>query len=85
MGQKNRAFLVVLFFVSFLAMTPSEVCCSRSIGLAAITVIEHTRDRLLNDVAVERSSNTAKSPPFDPSSESKRRVRGGSDPIHNRS
>ncbi|PKI75464.1 hypothetical protein CRG98_004134 [Punica granatum] len=90
-----RRALLLLIFIGILAMRLGDVSAVRSIGLAGLQEVrnvarESTR-RVLQKAgsSVERMSTGQPSPSpkgkFDPYTSSKRRVRGGSDPIHNRS
>lgn len=76
--------LLVLFCVGFLSIQPEIVSASRNIDLALRSF------RILRGVALEEEEMAFKIAPspamsFDPNQSEKRKVKGGSDPIHNRS
>ncbi|XP_018817661.1 CLAVATA3/ESR (CLE)-related protein 45 [Juglans regia] len=89
----HRVF-ILLICIGFLAVQPDKVSGLRSIGLALKQGQEDCElmaqnHRVLKVVAMEQI-NTGKTTAhvnkkFDPNESSKRRVRRGSDPIHNRS
>ncbi|KAL1553486.1 hypothetical protein AAHA92_14156 [Salvia divinorum] len=79
-----RVAILVFFCVGLLSIQPETVSATRSIGLD----LRGGGGRLL--LALEEAEmpfNIAPSPAmaFDPNQSEKRTVRGGSDPIHNRS
>ncbi|XVE91493.1 hypothetical protein REPUB_Repub01dG0014900 [Reevesia pubescens] len=90
-----QRMLIFLIFFGLLAVQPDKVCGLRSIDF----VFRHSEDqengiatrnqRMLKAVDMKGMS-TEKKPvavnnKFDPNQSSKRRVRRGSDPIHNKS
>jgi hypothetical protein len=89
----HRAF-ILLICIGFLAVQPDKVSGMRRIDLAPIQGQEvrgamTQNRRILKDVAMEGMNTEKKSAhvnkKFDPNESSKRSVRKGSDPIHNRS
>ncbi|KAF8399478.1 hypothetical protein HHK36_015344 [Tetracentron sinense] len=84
--------LILLICFGFLAVQPEKVSGLRSIDLVLRWDKEHglvpKHARILKAVAMEELNTEKKSAPspptFDPNRSSKRRVRRGSDPIHNR-
>ncbi|XVF43117.1 hypothetical protein PTKIN_Ptkin02bG0014800 [Pterospermum kingtungense] len=78
--------LIFLIFFGLLAVQPDRVHGLRSIDLV---LRHHHQQRVLMAVDVKGMSTEVKPAPvnssFDPNQSSKRRVRRGSDPIHNRS
>lgn len=92
-SSADRALILVIC-IGFLAFRPDKVSGLRSIDLAikqgqeALGIMSQSR-RVLKAVAME-GMNTEKKSAYvnkksDPNQSSKRRVRRGSDPIHNRS
>ncbi|KAA0032271.1 CLAVATA3/ESR (CLE)-related protein 45 [Cucumis melo var. makuwa] len=81
----HRVLIVLLMCVALLAVKPEQACALRSIDLA----LRPSRHILVEDSRVEELNMKRNSLPqnnkFDPNRSSKRRVRRGSDPIHNRS
>lgn len=83
--------LIFLIIIGVFAVQPDNVCGLRSIGL----VFRHSQERVLKAVDMKGMSTEQKLPAaaaeavnntnIDPNQSSKRRVRRGSDPIHNRS
>ncbi|PIN17162.1 hypothetical protein CDL12_10184 [Handroanthus impetiginosus] len=88
----HRAFLIFIC-IGLLAFHPREVCGARNAGFVLRRGIEDQtmmikNQRMLKGVDTN-NLNTDKKPaaiskPFDPNQSSKRKVRRGSDPIHNR-
>ncbi|KGN61380.1 hypothetical protein Csa_006322 [Cucumis sativus] len=87
MGFSIHRVLIVLLMcvVALLAVKTDQACALRSIDLA----LRPSRHILVEDSTVEELNMKRNSQPrnnkFDPNRSSKRRVRRGSDPIHNRS
>ncbi|KAF3431462.1 hypothetical protein FNV43_RR26193 [Rhamnella rubrinervis] len=89
--------VIVLICIGFLAVQPNEVSCLTSVGIALRdTKQEHgilppQNQRMLKAVDMEemntmkKKNSTALNDKFDPNQSSKRKVRRGADPIHNRS
>ena len=82
----HRVLVVLLMcVVALLAVQPDQACALRSIDLA----LRSSRHILVEDSRVEEKNMKRNSLPrnskFDPNQSSKRRVRRGSDPIHNKS
>ncbi|KAK1284116.1 hypothetical protein QJS10_CPB21g00656 [Acorus calamus] len=79
----SHRLVVILVCIGCLAIQPDQVS-----GLRGIDFVLHDA-RILRDIATEdlnTMKNLAPAPlTFDPNQSSKRRVRRGSDPIHNRS
>ncbi|KAL0416616.1 UNVERIFIED_CONTAM: hypothetical protein Slati_3493500 [Sesamum latifolium] len=81
-----RIILLAVFVVGLLSVQPTDVSASRSIDLA----VRHSRvlkagAGALQDLNVPRDIAPSPATTFDPMTESqKRRVRRGSDPIHNK-
>ncbi|CAL9123886.1 unnamed protein product [Musa textilis] len=96
MGSYTRRLLllaVLLCVVLLSSWKPEPVCGLRNVGLVLGRNEEQTAvaksERLLASVDAAVDIDASKKPaagpsPFDPYSASKRRVRRGSDPIHNR-
>lgn len=93
MGPLVCRGVILLVCMGVLALQPDEVAGLRSIGLALkwdkvqLPFLEHLR--VLEAVAVEDTHTKLSLAPapsimFDPNQSNKRRVRKGSDPIHNR-
>jgi Sec-independent protein translocase protein TatA len=87
MVLSSHRVLILVICIGLLVFQPSEVSGLRNIGVALRQNQEH--HRILKAVAMEEmntgnknSTNANKN--FDPNQSSKRRVRRGSDPIHNR-
>lgn len=88
----QRTFIFVIL-VGSLAVKPSQVSGLTSIELLARQAQEDrhiatSSRRLLKDTSTELmtgKTSASKAASFDPNQSSKRQVRGGSDPIHNRS
>lgn len=86
----QRVF-IFLIIIGVFAVQPDNVCGLRNIGL----VFRHSQERVLKAVDMKGMSTEQKLPAaaaeavnntnIDPNQSSKRRVRRGSDPIHNRS
>ncbi|CAK9325989.1 unnamed protein product, partial [Citrullus colocynthis] len=80
----HRVLVVLMCVVALLAVKPDQACASRRIDLA----LRPSRHILVEDSRVEEMNMKRNSLPrnnkFDPNRSSKRRVRRGSDPIHNR-
>ncbi|KAK9935150.1 hypothetical protein M0R45_022262 [Rubus argutus] len=87
MVLSSHRVLILVICIGLLVFQPSEVSGLRNIGVVLRQNQEH--HRILKAVAMEEmntgnknSANANKN--FDPNHSSKRRVRRGSDPIHNR-
>ncbi|KAM7269225.1 hypothetical protein ACFE04_024722 [Oxalis oulophora] len=80
-----RRVLIVLFCIGLLAIQLDRARASRNSHL----VINTRNERILTQVSTERMNREKKSAPaqekFDPNQSSKRKVRKGPDPIHNKS
>ncbi|CAK7326083.1 unnamed protein product [Dovyalis caffra] len=93
MAFSAHRVLILLICIGFIAVQPDKVYGLSSVELVfrhnqkAQGTVPHSQ-RILKDVSMQ-GMNTKKSAhankTFDPSQSSKRRVRRGSDPIHNRS
>lgn len=84
--SSHRVFILAIC-IGLLIFQPSEVSGLRSIGVARRPNQEH--HRILKAVVTEemntgKKNSTSTNKSFDPNQSSKRRVRRGSDPIHNR-
>lgn len=88
----HRTFILLLC-IGYLAVQPDKVSGLKRMDLALrqgqeVRGLQAKNPRILKAVTYE-GMNTQKKPPhakkFDPNESSKRRVRRGSDPIHNRS
>ncbi|KAL0355749.1 UNVERIFIED_CONTAM: hypothetical protein Sradi_4021800 [Sesamum radiatum] len=81
-----RIIVLAVFLVGLLSIQPANVSASRSIDLA----VRHSRvlkaaGGALQDLNVPRDIAPSPATTFDPMNQSqKRRVRRGSDPIHNK-
>ncbi|KAL7091420.1 hypothetical protein ACP275_12G104700 [Erythranthe tilingii] len=85
----RRSFVVLVLCIWLLAFHPREVFGSRSGGfLLQRGLIKNHRTLMaaeMNGLDTEKKSETARvESSFDPNQSSKRKVRRGSDPIHNR-
>ncbi|XXG87646.1 hypothetical protein AAC387_Pa11g2281 [Persea americana] len=84
--------LILLVCIGFLAFQPEKVCGLRNMDLVLRWNEEHGpashKSRLLKAVDVQDANTMKQLAPapstFDPNQSSKRRVRRGSDPIHNK-
>ena len=94
MVSRAQRVLILLICIGFLAVEPDKVSGLRSIDLALRQSPEYhmlaaKNQRTLKAVVMENQSKEEKAAPvnkkFDLNQSSKRRVRRGSDPIHNRS
>ncbi|CAO2828786.1 unnamed protein product [Amaranthus hypochondriacus] len=85
--------LILLLCICLLAMKPERVCSLRRVDLAVAVNREDSQlaqnDRVMQEVSSQKLNASRRSAPsnkkFDPTQSSERRVRRGSDPIHNRS
>ncbi|ONI30813.1 hypothetical protein PRUPE_1G274800 [Prunus persica] len=93
----SHGVFVLLFCIGlFLVVQPDEVSALTSIGLA----LRENQDQYhgifprhqrtlkaatMEEMSTEKKNSTNTNSNFDPNQSSKRRVRRGSDPIHNRS
>ncbi|PSS07919.1 CLE45p like [Actinidia chinensis var. chinensis] len=91
MGIFACRMVIVVVCIGFLSMQTERVCGLRSIDLALRSVkgqpmlLRNSRILTGDDTEVlQPSPAPAPSMVFDPNQSSKRRVRRGSDPIHNR-
>ncbi|XP_024933981.3 CLAVATA3/ESR (CLE)-related protein 45 [Ziziphus jujuba] len=91
----SHRVLILLICIGFLVVQPDKVSGLRSIGIAIReTKKDHDlllskNQRILKAVNMEEINTTKNSKTsdekFDPNQSSKRKVRRGADPIHNRS
>ncbi|OMP04794.1 hypothetical protein COLO4_09292 [Corchorus olitorius] len=90
----NRGFLLLLACISLLVLQPEMVSGLRSIDLALrwdkglLPFVRNSRflkaDAAVDSLQTRPSLAPSPSMMFDPNQSDKRRVRKGSDPIHNR-
>lgn len=94
MVSRSQRVLILLIFIGFLAVEPDKVSALRSIDLVLRQspedhMLAAKNQRILKAVVTENLRKEEKAAPvnkkFDLNQSSKRRVRRGSDPIHNRS
>lgn len=95
MVSTSYRVLILLICIGFLVVQPDKVSGSRSIRIAIREtkqdhdVLQPKNQRILKAVDMEEINTTKNSTisneKFDPNQSSKRKVRRGADPIHNRS
>ncbi|KAH7515943.1 hypothetical protein FEM48_Zijuj10G0081900 [Ziziphus jujuba var. spinosa] len=91
----SHRVLILLICIGFLVVQPDKVSGLRSIGIAIRETKKYhdlllsKNQRILKAVNMEEINTTKNSKTsdekFDPNQSSKRKVRRGADPIHNRS
>ncbi|KAL7132846.1 hypothetical protein ABFS83_12G102200 [Erythranthe nasuta] len=81
----RRSFVVLVLCIWLLAFHPREVFGSRNGGFLQIKNQRTLKSVEMNGLNTDKKSETARvESSFDPNQSSKRKVRRGSDPIHNR-